>query len=322
MMRTILGGAAAIALLAACDNDEPEAEVDVAETLNEAAGAPVGADSDMDDTASEAQPVRWVVRDEDSTMTLFPTIHILPEDVQWRSDSFDRTLDEADEVWFEVLPSEMADQAATQELTQRYGFDQETPLSEKLDEETYQNFVAAAEELGLPPQQLEPMRPWLAAITLQVMDLMRDGFTPAAGVETVIAAEVDDSKERALETMEEQLSFFGDLPLEVEIDFMNSVLESLEEGQGELKQFARDWATGDISALEEELMTEFRNVSEELYQVFLVRRNEAWVRKLTEELEGSGTDFVAVGALHLVGEDGVPAILDTMGYDVEGPLPN
>ncbi|GGY36519.1 TraB/GumN family protein [Parvularcula lutaonensis] len=299
-------GISVLALMAACGQQAEEAaEADSTGTM-------------VADTMSAGAPF-WVVSDEDSKMVLFPTIHVLPEDLEWKSEAYEAALAEADEVWFEILPTEMNDQAQMQQLALQYGMSPDKPLSERLSPELYAELEAAATEVGLPMQALEPMRPWFAAVNLSVMDLMGDGFTPGAGVETVVAAETPDEKERGLETVAQQLGFFGSLPEDVEIMFLEATLEQMESGQKELKEFAEDWASGDVSGLEEFVIGGIRDVSEELYQVLLVKRNQDWVEQLAEELEGSGNDFVAVGAGHLVGADGVPQLLAARGYKVEGP---
>jgi uncharacterized protein YbaP (TraB family) len=317
----LTAGLSALAFaLAACG--EPAEEVPAEDTdMEMAASEEAGMDmpeTDRGEMSSEGAPF-WTVTDEDSTVTLFPTIHFLPEDLEWRSAEMEAALAEADEVWFEVLPSELNDQAAMQQLLPQYGLSQERPLSERLSEETYAKLEAAATDLGLPMANLEPMRPWLAAVSLSAMDLMRDGFQPGSGAEMVLAADVDDSKERAFETAEEQFSFFAGLDEETEIAFLESTLDDIDNGQSELRAFADDWAEGDVSGLEDFIIAGIRDVSEDLYQVLLVERNQRWVDALVTELEGSGTDFVAVGAGHLIGEEGVPEMLAARGYTVEGP---
>ncbi|MEM9286451.1 MAG: TraB/GumN family protein [Pseudomonadota bacterium] len=270
--------------------------------------------------AAEPGVAYWVVSDEDSTLVLFPTIHVLPSDLAWRSEAVDQRIAEADEVWFEVLPSELNDQTAVQGLSMTYGMSPDRPLSERLDNETYARVVAISEGLGLSTELMEPFRPWMAAVTLATMDLVRDGFDPASGVEMVIGAETPDAKERGLETVEQQLAFFGSLSDDVETAFLLSTLDEIEKGQQEIKDFAEAWALGDLSSLEALVIDSIREISEDLYAVLITRRNQNWANMLADELDGSGNDFVAVGAAHLIGEDGVPTLLAERGYRVEGPF--
>jgi uncharacterized protein YbaP (TraB family) len=321
----LTAGLSALALaLTACGDDPAEdVVVDEIDEVEQEARMPEGMDANADAggemASSEGGAPFWTVSDENSTVTLFPTIHFLPEDLEWRSAEMEEALAEAEEVWFEVLPAQLNDQAAMQRILPQYGLSPDMPLSERLDEETYARLETVATDLGLPMAQMEPMRPWLAAVTITAMDLMRDGFQPGSGVEMVLGQEVDDSREKAFETVEEQFGFFANLDPEVEVAFLESTLEDIDNGQEELREFAEDWAQGDVSGLEDFIITGIRDVSEDLYQVLLVERNRRWTDALVTELEGSGTDFVAVGAGHLIGEDGVPEMLAARGYTVEGP---
>ncbi|MEM7741449.1 MAG: TraB/GumN family protein [Pseudomonadota bacterium] len=262
----------------------------------------------------------WIISDDDSTMVLFPTIHVLPSNLRWQSEALDKRLSEADEIWFEVLPTELNNQASVQALTMAYGMSPDRPLSERLNSETYDRVDALASDLALSSERLEPFRPWMVAVTLATMDLVRDGFDPASGVEMVIGRNTPDEKERGLETVEQQFSFLGSLSDDIEVAFLESTLGDIERGQQEIKDFAEAWAVGDLSSLEALVIDSIKETSEELYDVIITRRNENWTTILSKELEGSGNDFVAVGAAHLIGDDGVPALLAARGYTVEGPL--
>ena len=63
------------------------------------AGTHAAASSD-----ATAEPPMWVVSDADSEITLYPTVHILPPELEWKSEAFLRRLAHADEVWFEIMP--------------------------------------------------------------------------------------------------------------------------------------------------------------------------------------------------------------------------
>jgi uncharacterized protein YbaP (TraB family) len=268
---------------------------------------------------AHAEPPVWTVSDEDSSITLYPTIHFLPEDIQWRSPALKEALEAAGEVWFEIPMAQIDDQSGTQALVMELGLSPDRPLSERLDEETRAELERVAADLGIPMAQFEVMRPWLAGLTIGVADLMAAGFDPNSGVERHIDRMIEDKPRRAFESMEEQLRFFANLPEETEVAFLKSAIETAGQAPAELAGFARDWASGDVSGLDDFINDNLRDVDEELYRVLIVERNRAWAEALSEELAGEGTDFVAVGAGHLVGEDSLPQLLRNAGYKVTGP---
>lgn len=270
-------------------------------------------------TSAVAAPPMWTISDKDSTIVLFPTIHILPDGLAWQSQEMLTALNNADEVWFELLPSEVEDQQLMQSLAIKYGMSPDRPLSQRLDPQTYQEFSAIASQVGLPAGAIDSFRPWLAAVTLAVSDLVADGFNPEAGVEKVLAALVPAEKYRALETADQQLSFFAGLSEEVELAFLEQTMRDIGRSAEQLRQLAQAWAVGDVSGVEELMLASVREVSEELYNVLLVQRNSDWADQFEQEMKGAGSDFVAVGGGHLVGADSVPMMMRKRGYRVSGP---
>jgi uncharacterized protein YbaP (TraB family) len=98
------------------------------------------------------------------------------------------------------------------------------------------------------------------------------------------------------------------------------VLEALEEadaGGPMMESMATAWQTGDMRTLERLVVTDMRDDYAEFYQVLLADRNDAWVEVLDRELQGAGVDFVAVGAGHVIGPEGLVAQLRARGYTVE-----
>lgn len=267
-------------------------------------------------SAAWAEPPHWVVRDADSELVLFPTIHMLPADLDWTTERLLDQFAEADEVWFEIDPVE-AQGPAMQQLVMEKGLDPSKPLSERLDDGQYARFVEIAGSLGLPVAQLDPMRPWLASLTLTSMAMMQSGFAADAGVEARLRSRIDGQALRQLETVEQQLGLLADLPEPLQIELLESTFEEIDGFGDEMRVLADDWARGDLADMENELIAEMAAEYPALYDVIFVRRNANWVEIIEDELEGSGTDFIAVGAGHLIGDDSVVAMLRARGWTVE-----
>lgn len=266
------------------------------------------------------QPALWVVRDADSTIYLFGTVHLLKSATAWRTPKVDAALAESQEVWFEL--AETGDEAASTkvatELMPTLGLDMAQPLSSKLNEADRKRLADAAGSVGLPVAQLEPMRPWLAALTLTVVPILKAGYDPKLGVDSLLAtaARAQNKPVRGLETMEQQFRFFADLPQALQVQMLREVLDDVERGPQMLDQLSAAWAAGDGEAFERLFVDELRD-SPELYKVLIVDRNEAWAQAIAERMKGSGVSFVAVGAGHLAGPDSVQAKLAGRGIRAE-----
>jgi hypothetical protein len=193
------------------------------------------------------------------------------------------------------------------------------PLSATMSAEQYQRFSALTQRLGVPAANFERMKPWMAAITLTVLPMMQAGYDPQAGVDRAIdaAADAGGKQRRAFETIEQQLGFLSGLSPEMQRQMLLDTIDETEEGPAQLDALSTAWERGDEDALKAQVIDEMRSEYPELYQVLFVQRNASWVEALTHELEGSGVDFVAVGAGHLVGPDGLVAQLRARGLRVE-----
>lgn len=261
------------------------------------------------------QPPIWVVSDADSEITLYPTIHILPADVEWKSDELTRRMAEAEEVWFEILPGSENDPALQQAMI-TLGMEPGSSLSSKLSPEEVAALEKAVAPLRMPIQAIDQMKPWLVSTFVTVGALIDKGFDPNAGVEKQLQPLTEGKKIRALETAEGQMRMMSSIPEEEQMEMLRQSLLEMDEGIDVLKDLVTDWSVGDVEDMEDELLDDMKAETPAVYNILITTRNKNWVEQIETEMKGSGTDFIAVGAAHLVGEDGVPAMLEAKGYTV------
>lgn len=269
--------------------------------------------------AQEFDPALFVVRDADSTMYIYGTVHVRPRGSDWADDDVRAALASTDEIWTEIEISPAADQRA-QALAMQMGMaPADQPLSSILTAEENERLNALTQRLGLPRAMLEPMQPWMAGLTLSLIPIMRAGYDPASGVDRQVDAfgDANGKTMRSFETIEQQLGFFADLDRETQRQFLLEAINEAEEGPAMIAEMTRAWDRGDLDALEQAVVTDTREQYPDVYEALFVRRNNAWMEVLVREMEGSGVDFVAVGAGHLLGEDGLVAQMRARGYTVE-----
>ena len=262
-------------------------------------------------------PALWVIKDADSTLYLFGTVHLLRPTTGWGTDRVDAAFDSADKLILEI--SNPDDQAAVIPLIQQHGLSPATPLSSLLTPEETAALDAAARTIGLSGAQMDPFRPWFAALTLSVAPLAKAGYDPASGVELILKARAEAAGKpiTGFETIDEQIRILAGFPEEDQLDFLRSTLEDFETASTDLDKLVDSWAAGDVEAIESVVIESMRESSEELYQALLVRRNTNWADQIQTELAGSGTAFIAVGAGHLAGDDSVQNILERRGVEVD-----
>ena len=264
-----------------------------------------------------AEPALWKIQDADSTIYLFGTIHVLKPSTVWRSPRIDKALKDSGDLTLEIVGAD--DPAVMQPLVLKYGLDPNQPLSGKIDAAAFQKASALAQAGGVPPQLLNAMRPWLAAVQLSLIPVVKAGYDPKSGVEPILAAEVKAAgkPESAFETPEQQIRFFADLPVKTEVEFLSSTLDEADEGVDKIDKMVAAWAAGDIAALETEFVTEMKGQYPELYDLLITKRNQNWAGQLKTKLAGKGVSFVAVGSGHLVGPDSVQVQLSKLGVKAE-----
>ncbi len=263
----------------------------------------------------DVDPALWVVKDADTTIYLFGTVHILKPGLGWFDEAVKDAFDKSDQLVLEMVEPDMA---TSQELFVKYGLDQSgKPLTSKMTAEEKQVYTKAMEKIGLPVAGFEPFDPWAAAVTMQMIGLQKGGYDMASGVETQLtaAAKAKNKPISGVETMELQLAIFDGLPQEVQIKFLIESARAIDTMNASMDNMVALWAKPDpeaLAGLMNEGLTDPR-----LYDALLTNRNAQWAAWINRQLEKPGTIFMAVGAGHMSGPTSVPHFLNAYGLKAE-----
>lgn len=265
-------------------------------------------------TAAAALPGLWVAKNDHATVYLFGTVHLLPSDTNWKSAALDKALDESQRLSIEIVDD---DPASMQTIVMQHGLDMGQPLSSKLDEKERAQLEQAAETAKLPGgiAALQPMRPWLAALTLTMAPLMQAGLDPNQGVDKQLKARMQQAGKPVdgLETAEQQILMLADLPESMQLDFLRQSFKEVAEGPAKLHELVDAWRDGNTTAIAHIEDEDLRKDSPLLYQRLIVERNRAWAKTIAERMQQPGVSFVAVGAGHLAGPDSLQEQLRKLG---------
>jgi uncharacterized protein YbaP (TraB family) len=267
-----------------------------------------------------AEPGIWVVKDKDSIIYLFGTVHVLKPETQWRTPKIDEAIATSNELWLELpgmTDEEMA--AAMMPLVMKFGLSPDKPLSQRLTPEEYKSLLEAAKIANLPEALLSMARPWFAALGISASAYTRAGYDPKSGVEEKLKAAFGERsiKAQGFETAEQQLNIFASMSEDEEMAFLRSTLQEYDKAPVELDKMVAMWAAGDVADLGKMLVDQTKEISPALYDEILTKRNANWAVKIQEMLKGSGTVFIAVGAGHLLGPDSVQAQLKKKGVEAK-----
>jgi uncharacterized protein len=279
--------------------------------------------------ARTAEPPMWVVKDADSTIYLFGTVHLLDPAIQWRTPRVLKALDEARQLWVEVDIAPGSELALGMSMLQK-ALSPGQPLSSRLTEGERARLKKLLErapngkELAMV---IERTKPWFATVILGVAPLMAAGYEAEAGADMVLSklAREQGDEIKGLETAEQQIEWISGGTDAEQLAALKKLL-AVPDGEfdamtASMDEGVRAWMKGDTAPLEA-YMEGWRKGGEDAmaagmsYDVMIARRNENWAGQLENLLKGKGVAFVAVGSGHLIGRDSVQARLAARGIRV------
>ncbi len=264
--------------------------------------------------ADEPASVLWSMKGETNTVYLLGSVHFLRPSEQLPA-SVDAAYQDAEQLVMEIDMDDL-DPLQAQQLTFELGLLPDgQSLEALLGAATYKNVADYARSLGVEPAVINRLRPWLAALTLVQVQLMKLGLDPNAGIEQrFVARAAQDNKEiHGLETLREQFSIMASLPEAQQRQFLLYSVEDTERAIQEVDELITAWREGDIDRLSA-LLTEGFEQYPELYRPITVDRNRRWIPPIEALLDDRDDYLVIVGALHLVGKDSVIDLLEQRGH--------
>lgn len=268
-------------------------------------------------TPRAPSPAMWKVADRDTTIYLFGTIHLLPQNYRWRSPAFDAATQRSQALVVETKIDD-ANPAALAGVMMKLGLSPNLPpLEQRVPAAKRPALAAAIAKSGVPAAAFNRMETWAVAFTLlgtqfRSMDLRQD-----AGVETVLKRSFTEAGKPVdqLETNEEQLGFFDTLPEAAQRSLLEGALERPDDVRKQFHSMLGAWARGDVEAIARTFNADMSS-SPELKEILLKRRNANWARWIERRMAEPGEIMVAVGAGHLAGADSVQAMLQKRGLKV------
>lgn len=260
-----------------------------------------------------AQPALWRIDGpRGETGFLFGTIHALEQPARWRSAKVDAALGEADRIVVEV--ANLADQSALQktfaEMSRSAGL---PPLSARVEPALRPRLAALLRKAGVDESHFAEIETWAAALALARAET--DARAAANGIDRAVEAAAGGRPVVELEGAAGQFGIFDTLPEKEQRDLLAEVLRDEGVIGGEGEDAAAAWRKGDMRAIEDETRTGLL-ADPELREALFTARNRAWSDRLAAMLAQGGRPFVAVGAAHMAGPEGIPAMLRANGYEV------
>jgi uncharacterized protein YbaP (TraB family) len=249
-----------------------------------------------------------------ATVYVLGSIHVANESLYPLDARITSAFDQSDVV---VLETELTPTAKARgaKLLQQVGlYTPPDTLGAHLDASTQAALSGALAQRGIPLEAVQVMKPWLVSLTLTIAELGALGFKPELGIDEHFRAKAARKHLAAIETVEQQVGVFKDMPEATQLAALREALEQLPSLKDTIGKAFDAWRSGDAPALDSLLLAPMRKDFPKLYERLIVERNRRMADAIVGYLEGNGTVFVVVGSGHLVGPNSVLHALKQRGH--------
>ena len=268
-------------------------------------------------TSYAGSPV-WKVSKGEQYLYVGGTIHMLASSDYPLPDAFERAYTASSKLVFETDISQLNSPELQRYIAGKVAFQDGRTLRQALKPETFKLLEQHLQAQGVPVESVLGLRPGMVSVTLTLMELQRLGMAGTGVDEFFHQKAISDGKALGeLETAMSQIDFLADLGKGYEDELILHTLEEVKMIPQLMADTKRAWRTGQLSQLEPLMIEPMVENYPELYQTLLVNRNNLWMPQIYQMLEDDTVEFILVGALHLVGKDGLLDQLEANGYSVE-----
>jgi uncharacterized protein YbaP (TraB family) len=274
-------------------------------------------------SAKPSTPAIWRVSDADNSLYLLGSFHALKPNDYPLSQTVTDAYADAEILVFEIAPEQLQSPDLGQTMLKAATLPDTQSLQGLLPPSTWQKLVLWQQaNPAYPLASLQRIEPWYAAILIANTQSAAQGFDPKLGLDQHLMGKAKTVRKPSigLEQAQQQIDLFDRMNPAAQLELLNEALSITDNpAKGELEQLRVHWKTGDIEALQNITVTKMQNEYPELYRSVNVERNRSWLPQLRRLLddEPEKDAMVVVGALHLLGPDGLVAQLKANGYRVE-----
>jgi uncharacterized protein YbaP (TraB family) len=271
--------------------------------------------------AAAQAPALWSVRDADTTIYLLGSVHAFDGGPSWLAGDIAAAYDASSEI---VLETVVLDLQSAGALALKYGKANRRLRSymPKADAAKLEAVLAAAE---VKKSALDNYAPWFANSFVATMALSASGLSREMSVEVVLQdrAKRDGKKLIGLESNEEQIAIFNQIPIDAQLRWLSKTLNDPNEVRSVTQLTTRCWRVGDLACVDQASTREFSGI-EGVRNALLLSRNQRWATWVAERMQQPGIILVAVGISHFTGPDSLIDQLRKSGLTVArvGPAAN
>jgi uncharacterized protein YbaP (TraB family) len=258
----------------------------------------------------------WRVSSGDRSVYLLGSIHFMKKDAYPLNPTIEDAFEHSGVLVFETEIDKLDGAAVA--LVAAGTLEGDRTLADVVPAELYRSVATRLDDLGMDIGGFEKMKPWMVALSLTTVELMRAGYLGAEGVDAYFSSRAKAAGKitEGLESIEFQVSLFADMSAEESVEFLQVTMVELDTMIPIVEEITAAWQVGDAARIEA-LLTDGFDGHDELYDRLVTQRNLRWLPRIEALFEGPADAMVVVGSLHLVGEKGLIELLKAKGYKVE-----
>ena len=268
--------------------------------------------------ARSSGPALWEVKDKDTTVYLFGTIHLLPKDSQWRTPKFEKAVQGSQSLVVETIIDTSNPQKIAGIMSALGYSSGLPPIASRVPADKRAQLEAAIAKTQIPRALFDRMETWMASFMLLGVQFQTLGVEGEQGVESVLRQSFVAAGKQVgeLETNQEQFTFFDRLPEDAQRKLLEGAIENPAAMKEQFGGMLQAWLSGDVDKIGNSFNRDLQS-SPELKAALLTRRNFNWSQWIERRMTQPGTVMVAVGAGHLAGDSSVQKYLQSRGYKVK-----
>jgi uncharacterized protein YbaP (TraB family) len=308
--------------LSSCSASPPSSPPPAAATIC----PPLAENETRVDASIPARPPFFRVEsDRGGVLFLFGTIHLGPAEGWTLSAPVQGAIEDSRAFVFEIDLGQATEAHVSTIIANNALLEPGTRLADRVSPETLallETHTAALTQMGFPERIRSMMKPWFLALGLLESQVGLTSYRLDRAADRLIFEAKGSRRLIALETVEEQIALFDELPSELQDLMLRDALSRHDEAERSIEALVHAWHAGDdgtLACLAREGVDALPDL-EVFYERVLDERNRAWLATLRALLEAPSSDsspaFVAVGALHLVGPTSLPVLFEEAGYRV------
>jgi uncharacterized protein YbaP (TraB family) len=278
----------------------------------------LGYTSSAAQTTAAGKHFLWTVRSDANVLYLAGSVHALGADAYPLPAVFEKAFEASGTLVEELDLGDAAALSAMPMLLAKGLYGDGRTFESAVSKETATMVAQYFKQTGLPMEMIRPMKPWMLMLMLTAFELQKVGLDASLGLDKYFydKAMAVTKPVIGLETAEFQIDRFDKMPDVVQEQMLRSTLTELNAQSNELKSMIVAWQRGDTATLEKSVRSSFAAYPA-AYTSLIAERNRNWIPQLQMCLASPTPCFVVVGAAHMVGPDGLLALLQQKGYKVE-----